>query len=548
MEFYKKYVIKYVKFILTFTALILLISSFEFIIPIIIRTLLNNIELIDSSTIIKYAILYLICYIILYIFKLMLTLARLKLAVKFRTNETKYLYEKLFQTQYSKLSINEPTYYVSRIKDSVNTIYNLIGNNLAKALISIIILSFSLIYIYKINSLLANLLLLIIPLNFISYRYLNKSLMGRSESSKKICAKNHKNIVNVSQNMEYIKQSHEYSIFSNIIGTYILSTEKKVYKLNLLAEIGSLGIEFFLNLLKSSILLLSIYFVYINKIHFGDLVFIQLIMGIYGRYLTELTRLNLGLRDVKVALQFIHDEILNAHEEDQGKLELESVDCIELNIKEFKYDRKQILRNMEIKLKEHKRIGIMGESGCGKSTLVKLITRLYPIDGVKINGHEIREFTLTSLRKKVVVVCQRPVMFPGTIKDNIIWGNNNSYCEKRYGELLQLPFLKYFDKFDKGVDTVISENASNLSGGERQRIAIARMMLREPEVVILDESVSSLDMESSNEILNQVYEFLNIKWIFIISHRHEAMKYCDKIYHMKSGELTIKEKDISHAS
>lgn len=187
------------------------------------------------------------------------------------------------------------------------------------------------------------------------------------------------------------------------------------------------------------------------------------------------------------------------------------------------------------------RISIVGQTGCGKTTLVKLLTRLYDAEHIAINGIPIREYTLESLRQKVYLVTQDTSLFPGTILDNILVGLDgvglDGYSDARLAEVCSLPFLEDLVSLPEGLDTQVREGAANLSGGQRQKIAIARMLMHDPDVIIFDESTSALDSKSESELLASIMPFLEGKAIITISHRLSTIRDADRIVVMDGGKI-----------
>ncbi|WDV48265.1 ABC transporter ATP-binding protein [Clostridiaceae bacterium M8S5] len=512
------------------------ISVLEFLLPLLIREIFSKIELKHTLNITNFLLKYFLIYILLYVLKGVFDILRLKFSLYFKTKESEHLFLKLFKVEYRYFTQNDPTYYVSRIKSSVNVIFNIIGHNISRATIAIIVMILSLYFMFKIDIILSILLFIIIPLNYYGYKLLNNSLMSKSEKAQKICAENYKNMVSVVQNIEHIKQCYKYNVFSNIVGNYINESEHCNNRLNVIAHLGSLSITFLLNIMRNAILLVVVYMYYKNKIRFSDILFIELIMNIFSSYLSEFTSLNLGLRDVKVALNFIKTEILDKEETNLGNKALTNIDIIEFNIDKFAYNSKTILNDITFKIRKGERIGIVGKSGCGKSTLVKLLMRFFDVNSININNVNIKDYNLKSLRNKFYMISQRVALFPGTIRENITYGLE-TYDEKLLKTILDKNFLKYFGVFEHGIDTVIKENGSNLSGGEKQRIAIARMIMYNPDVIVFDESTSSLDYCSENEVFEEIEEYLNDKIVIIVTHRINVITQCDNIFMIENGKI-----------
>ncbi len=536
MYLIKRYVYAYFKYIASFVVLISFIAGLEFLLPLYIRELFSSIEMNTIKNMNNILISYFVFFTILHMIKGMYYVIRLKFLKCFKTNESKYMYFKLFNMKYEYFSKCDPTYFSNRIKDSIGILSKMIGENLPKAAIAVVILCISLIIMYKVNIYIFMLFVLLVPLNYFCYKMLNKVLMKKSKEAQFIYAENAKNVVGVVQNIEHIKQSYRYNLFADLIGDYVLKAETKGNELNSIAQLVSLAIEFVISLVKNGILFLTIYFYFNKSMLFADIIFVNMILGIFSTYLSDLSSLNLSIRDVKIASDFIKNDILKQQEQTLGNEELIAIENISLDIDSFQYDNKVILRNVQFKLNKKEKIGIVGKSGCGKSTLGKLLIRLYDTDSISINGINIKDYSIESLRKKIYLITQSISLFPGTIKDNITIGIDN-YDEDRLNKVLLLSFMKYFDSFENGIDTLVKEKGFNISGGEKQRISIARMLMSDPELIIFDESTSSLDCQTEREIFDNIKELCKDRAYIIISHRIDMIKECDNIIMMEDGKI-----------
>ncbi len=196
-----------------------------------------------------------------------------------------------------------------------------------------------------------------------------------------------------------------------------------------------------------------------------------------------------------------------------------------------------LLKDINISLKAGQRIGICGPTGSGKSTLASLIPRLYDIDSgrIIINGSDITDFTLEGLRREIGFVLQDTMIFYGSIRDNISYGRPHA----NEIEIMEAAVLANADEFitklPKGYDSIVGERGITLSGGERQRIGIARALVRNSPILILDEPTASLDTESEKIVLEALERLMKGRTVIIISHRLNAIISSDKIIVIKNG-------------
>ncbi len=265
------------------------------------------------------------------------------------------------------------------------------------------------------------------------------------------------------QNIEQIKQIGEYAGFVNMTGKYVHIIEEENNKLLLKSNIVSIVLGFIINIIKNSVLLLSIYLYFNKQIIFADIIFINMILGIYFSALTDLKNINISLRDVRASMTFINEELLDNQEEQTFSVELHEIEDIQFKINAFSYDGdKNILEAIDLKINKHDKIALVGESGSGKSTLIKLLLRLYTFNDIYINNIPIDQYALKSIRrKKIYVISQNAYMFPGSIRDNIVVGLED-YDEAKLQQILNYSFLEPFSQLPEGLDTPIREKRVEL--------------------------------------------------------------------------------------
>lgn len=218
-----------------------------------------------------------------------------------------------------------------------------------------------------------------------------------------------------------------------------------------------------------------------------------------------------------------------------GSIEFENV--------KFKYSskaNKYALNNVNLSVKSGETIGILGSTGSSKTTLVQLIPRLYDTtEGeVKVSGRNVKEYDVEVLRNAVAMVLQKNVLFSGTIKENLRWGDKNATDE----ELEHVCKLAQADEFIKafpdGYDTYIEQGGSNVSGGQKQRLCIARALLKKPKILILDDSTSAVDTKTDALIRKAFKEYIPETTKIIIAQRVASVEDADKILIMEGGEIT----------
>ena len=213
--------------------------------------------------------------------------------------------------------------------------------------------------------------------------------------------------------------------------------------------------------------------------------------------------------------------------------------AIRLDHVTFSYDgERDVLKDVDIEVDERKFIGIVGESGSGKSTTASLLMgRIVPVRGsATIDGRNVTEIAEDSLMKNVTYIGHAATLFKGTVRDNLLIAKPDASDEELWRVLRECEMAEFL-KAEKGLDTVLVENARNLSGGQRQRLALARALLHDSQIYILDEATSNIDVESEQIILSRIKSLRGYKTILMISHRLANVQEADCIYVMKNGEV-----------
>lgn len=215
-------------------------------------------------------------------------------------------------------------------------------------------------------------------------------------------------------------------------------------------------------------------------------------------------------------------------------------DAIEFTNARFQYDKDtEVLKGINLKVKAGEVLAVVGTSGGGKSTLVNLIPRFYDVSSgsLTIDGTDIRDVTFKSLRDQVGVVTQQTILFNDTVRNNIAYGSLDASEEQIKDAARAAHALGFIQNMPKGFDTVIGESGARLSGGERQRISIARAILKNAPILILDEATSSLDTESEHEVQQAIENLVQSRTTIVIAHRLSTIRNADRIVVIQAGEI-----------
>ncbi len=219
----------------------------------------------------------------------------------------------------------------------------------------------------------------------------------------------------------------------------------------------------------------------------------------------------------------------------RGEVEFKNV-----SFRYYKNSEESVLDKINIKIPEKSTVGIIGSTGCGKTTLVSMIPRLYDTDEgeVLVDGVNVKDYSLYHLREGVGMVLQKNVLFSGTVEDNLRWGDENADMETIRAAAKSAEADKFVSAFKDGYDTEIGQGGSNVSGGQKQRLCIARAMLKNPKILILDDSTSAVDTATEKNIREAFENNLADTTKIIIAQRISSVMHADMIIVMDDGRVT----------
>jgi len=238
------------------------------------------------------------------------------------------------------------------------------------------------------------------------------------------------------------------------------------------------------------------------------------------------------------------EEVLNANvtvEDKQDGIQLTQFNhSIEFKNVSFAYEDVTILKNINLKIEKGKTVALVGSSGAGKSTLADLVPRFHDVTGgeLLIDGVNIKDYTLRSLRSQISIVTQEPILFNDTIEANIALGKETPSTNGEIEHAAQVAnALNFIQQKEAGFKTNIGDRGGKLSGGERQRMTIARAVLKNPPILILDEATSSLDTESERLVQDAINNMMQHRTSIVIAHRLSTIRHADEIIVLQRGEI-----------
>jgi ATP-binding cassette subfamily B protein len=290
----------------------------------------------------------------------------------------------------------------------------------------------------------------------------------------------------------------------------------------------------------------GIFFIINQKISVGELVtFVSYIGMLYGPIIsmsTIFTQLNNATISVDR-----YDEILKTQakvKDEQDAKHILSFKEIEFKDVVFKYpfDKNPVIKNISFSIKNGQTIGIVGPTGSGKSTLIRQLLREFNVTSgsILIDGNDIQSYKVEAVRDLVGYVPQAHVLFKRAVDENILMGNPNANQNMLDKAVKIADFEKDLLYLHDGLNTMVGESGTTLSGGQKQRLSIARALIKDPEILILDDSLSAVDAKTEENIIDRLKEFRSNKTNIIVAHRFSAVRDAHTIYVLENGEITQK--------
>ncbi len=253
--------------------------------------------------------------------------------------------------------------------------------------------------------------------------------------------------------------------------------------------------------------------------------------------------INVGIQEGVAAARRIYEiidqknEIIN--DENAPSLKLTNATLEFKNISFVYPDGTQALKNLSVKIEGGRKVGLVGISGSGKTTFLNLIPRFFNLEHgqILVDGQNINNINLSSLRKEISLVSQDVILFDDTIKSNILYGNSSASDEEIVAACKFAAAQDFIEKLPNKYETIIGENGIKLSGGQKQRLSIARAILKNSSIILLDEATSSLDSDSETVIQKAIENLTKNKTTIIIAHRLSTIMNCDKILVFDNGQI-----------
>ncbi|AUC81708.1 ABC transporter ATP-binding protein [Lacinutrix sp. Bg11-31] len=432
---------------------------------------------------------------------------------------------------------------VSRIMTDVEGVRNLIGTGLVQLVGGTFTAVVSLVILINLNPWMT--LFVFIPLSIFgiialkAFKYIRPIFRTRGKINAEVTGRLTETLAGVRVIKAFNAEEQENVAFEKGVDKLYQNVKKSLTATALMTSSST----FLIGVATTGIMGIGGYYMIQGEMTTGDFLFFTLVLGFMIAPIIQMSNIGSQLTEALAGLDRT-EELMNmaAEDDDENRtVELENVKGdIAFNNVNFSYEEgKPVLHNIDFKAPSGSVIALVGSSGSGKSTIAGLsATFLNPESGqITIDGKDLSKVKLNSFRKHLGVVLQDEFLFEGTIRENIMFPRPNA-TEAQLQAAVKAAYVNEFtDRFDEGLETLIGERGVKLSGGQRQRIAIARAILADPKVIILDEATSNLDTESEALIQKSLSQLTKNRTTIVIAHRLSTIRKADQILVIEAGKI-----------
>jgi len=432
---------------------------------------------------------------------------------------------------------------VSRIMSDVEGVRNLIGTGLVQLVGGAITAVISMVLLIGISPSMT--LFVLIPVAIFSlvalkaFKYIRPIFRNRGVINADVKGRLTETLAGVRVIKAFNAEQQENEVFEKGVDLLFQNVKKSLTATALMTSSST----FLLGIASTGIMGIGGYKIMTGELTVGDFLSFTLLLGFMIAPIVQMSNIGSQLTEALAGLDRT-EELMNmqAEEDDENRtIELENVlGNIKFDDVSFSYEEgKEVLNNISFDVPKGSVTALVGSSGSGKSTIAGLsATFLKPKSGkVTIDNNDMSKVLLSSCRKHLGVVLQDEFLFEGTIKENILFPRPNATEDELQNAVKAAYVNEFTDRFENGLDTLIGERGVKLSGGQRQRLAIARAILANPKIIILDEATSSLDTESEALIQKSLSELIKDRTTIVIAHRLSTIKQADQILVIESGSI-----------
>ncbi|PHQ55929.1 MAG: ABC transporter permease [Lutibacter sp.] len=455
---------------------------------------------------------------------------------------------KLLTLPISFFDNNKSGALVSRVMTDVEGVRNLVGTGLVQLVGGTFTAIISLVILIKINALMT--LFVLVPISIFAlvalkaFGYIRPIFRARGKINAEVTGRLTETLNGVRVIKGFNAENQENKAFEKGVERLFLNVKKSLTATALITSSST----FLLGLASAGIMGIGGYFIMENSMTYGEFISFTLFLGFMIAPIVQMSNIGSQLTEAMAGLDRT-EELMNMPEEDDPEIRTVKLDKIVgdilFNNVSFGYENnKEVLHTISFEATAGSVTALVGSSGSGKSTIAGLAaTFLNPTKGtVFLDGVDLSTINLSSFRSNLGVVLQDDFLYEGTIRENILFPRPNA-TESQLLEAVNGAYVNEFtDRFDEGLDTIIGERGVKLSGGQRQRISIARALLANPKIIILDEATSNLDTESESYIQKSLNELMKDRTTFVIAHRLSTIIKADQILVVEDGNIVERGK------
>jgi ABC-type multidrug transport system fused ATPase/permease subunit len=456
--------------------------------------------------------------------------------------------KKLLSLPISFFDNNKSGALVSRVMTDVEGVRNLVGTGLVQLIGGSFTAIISLVILIKINAMMTFFVLVPVSLFGVvalkAFGYIRPVFRDRGVINAEVTGRLTESLNGVRVIKGFNAENQENSKFEEGAERLFLNVKKSLTATAFITSSSG----FLLGLASAGIMGMGGYFIMNNSMTYGEFVSFTLFLGFMIAPIVQMSNIGSQLTEAMAGLDRTQ-ELMSMTEEDDPAIRTVKIDKVIGNIifddVSFSYEKgKEVLKHISFEAPSGSVTALVGSSGSGKTTTASLAaTFLSPVSGkVTLDGIDLSTVNLSSYRKNLGVVLQDDFLYEGTIRENILFPRPDA-SEAQLLEAVKGAYVNEFtDRFEEGLDTVIGERGVKLSGGQRQRISIARALLADPKIIILDEATSNLDTESESYIQKSLQVLMKDRTTFVIAHRLSTIQKADQILVIEDGEIVERGK------
>lgn len=450
---------------------------------------------------------------------------------------------KLLSLPISFFDNNKSGALVSRVMTDVEGVRNLVGTGLVQLIGGSITSVISLVILIKINAWMTLFVLVpVVIFAFIAakaFGYIRPIFRKRGEINADVTGRLTETLNGIRVIKGFNAEEQESTTFEKGVERLFLNIKKSLTSTALVTSSST----FLLGLASAGIMGIGGYFMMNDTMTFGDFISFTLFLGFLIAPIVQMSNIGSQLTEAMAGLDRTQ-ELMEMEEEEDPELRITKLDEIGGTIifdkVSFSYEEsKEVLHDISFEAPAGNVVALVGSSGSGKSTIAGLAaTFLNPSSGsITLDGIDLATVNLSSYRSKLGVVLQDDFLYEGTIRENILFPKPNATEEQLLNAVKGAYVDEFTNRFEEGLDTIIGERGVKLSGGQRQRISIARALLADPKIIILDEATSNLDTESESFIQKSLNVLMKNRTTFVIAHRLSTIQQADQILVIEEGKI-----------